>query len=57
VNVNKEGKLCSLDRLPREVVDTSSQEAFKARLGGAMSSLIWWMATLSVTEELELDDF
>jgi len=34
------------NRLPREGVDVSSLEAFKARLDGALGSLILWEATL-----------
>jgi len=33
-------------RLPRVVVDAPSLEVLKARLDGALCSLIWWMATL-----------
>ena len=29
------------NRLPREVVDAPSLEVFKARLGGALGSLVW----------------
>ena len=32
-------------RLPREVVDAPSLEAFKVRLDGFLGSLIWWLAT------------
>ena len=35
--------------LPREVVDDPSMEAFKARLNGALGSLIWWVVALPVT--------
>jgi len=31
-------------RLPREVVDAPSLEAFKARLARILSSRIWWLA-------------
>jgi len=31
--------------LPREAGDVPSLEAFKARLNGALGSLIYWMAT------------
>ena len=41
-------------RLPREDVDAPSLEAFKARLDGALGSLIWWMATLPITVGFEL---
>jgi len=30
------------NRLPREVVDASSLEVFKARLDGALGSLVWY---------------
>jgi len=33
-------------RLPREAVDASPLEAFKARLDGALGSLRWWGAAL-----------
>ena len=33
------------DRLPKEVVDAPSLEAFKARLDVALGSLIWWLVT------------
>ena len=36
------------DRLPTEVVDTSSLEAFKARLDGALSNLVWWEVSLPI---------
>ena len=44
------------DRLPREVVDASSLEMFKARLDGALSNLVWWKVSLPIAEGLELDD-
>ena len=34
------------NRLPREVMDAPSLEAFKIMLDGALGSLIWWVATL-----------
>ena len=36
------------NRLLKEVVDAPSLEAFKARLGVALGSLIWWLATLHI---------
>ena len=36
------------NRLPREVVDAPSLEAFKARLDVALGSLAWWLATLHI---------
>jgi len=44
------------NKLPREVVDALSLEAFKARLDGALGSLIWWVATLPMSGGLELND-
>ena len=43
------------NRLPKEVVDASSLEAFKARLDVALGSLVWWLATLHITGGLKLD--
>ena len=34
------------NRLPKEVVDAPSLEAFKARLDVALGSLVWWLAAL-----------
>ena len=36
------------NRLPKEAVDAPSLEAFKARLYVALSSLVWWLATLHI---------
>jgi len=36
------------NRLPKEVVDAPSLEAFKARLDVALGSLVWWLVTLHV---------
>ena len=44
------------NRLPKEVVDISSLEAFKARLDVALGSLVWWLATLPMAGELKLND-
>ena len=44
------------NRLPKEVVDASSLEAFKARLDVALGSLVWWWANLHIAEGLKLDD-
>ena len=44
------------NRLPKEVVDAPSLEAFKARLDVALGSLVWWLATLHIAGGLELDD-
>jgi len=35
-------------RLPKEVVDAPSLEAFKARLDVALGSLVWWLVTLHI---------
>jgi len=44
------------NRLPKEVVDTPSLEAFKARLDVALGSLVWWLVTLHIAGGLKLDD-
>ena len=44
------------NRLPKEVVDAPSMEAFKARLDVALGSLVWWLATLHIAGGLKLDD-
>jgi len=36
------------NRLPKEVVDAPSLEAFKARPDVALGSLVWWLATLHI---------
>ena len=41
------------NRLPREVVDALSLEAFKARLDGALSDLILLWAFLFIAGELD----
>ena len=45
-----------LHRLPKEAVDVPSARMFKSRLGGALGSLVWWVAALPMAVELELDD-
>jgi len=40
-------------RLPKEVVDAPSLEAFKARLDVALDSLVWWLATLHIAGGVE----
>jgi len=40
-------------RLPREVVDASSLEAFKVRLGGALSNLIQLKMSVLIAEGLD----
>ena len=46
--------LCS--RLPKEVVDAPSLEAFKARLDVALGSLVCWLVTLHIAGGLKQDD-
>jgi len=43
-------------RLPRESVDAFSLAVFKARLDGALSSLVWWKMSLPMAGGLEPDD-
>ena len=40
------------NRLPKEVVDAPSRP-FKARLGVALGSLVWWLVTLPVGKGVE----
>jgi len=42
-------------RVPKEVVDAPSLEAFKARLDVVLGSLVWWVATLHIAGGLKLD--
>ncbi len=44
------------NRLPKEVVDAPSLEAFKARLDVALGSLVWWLVTLHIAGGLKLSD-
>ena len=44
------------NRLPREAVDAPSLAAFKARLDGALSSVVWWKMSLLMAGGLELED-
>ena len=44
------------NRLPREVMDSLSLEVFKARLDGALGSMICWVATLFPAGGLELHE-
>ena len=44
------------NRLPNEVVDAPSLEAFKARLDVALGSLVWWLVTLHIAGGLKLHD-
>ena len=43
------------NRLPKEVVDVPSLEAFKARLEVALGSLLWWLAILHIAGGLKLN--
>ena len=43
-------------RLPKEVVDAPSLEAFKARQDVALGSLVWWLVTLPTAGGLKLRD-
>jgi len=36
------------NRLPSEAVGAPSMEAFKARLDGAVSNLVWWEVSLPI---------
>ena len=38
------------NRLPSEVVHAPSLEALKARLHGAVNSLVWWEASVPIAE-------
>ena len=44
------------NRLPKEVVDSPTLEAFKARLDVALGSLLWWLKTLHIAGRMKLDD-
>jgi len=44
------------NRLPREAVNAPTLEAFKARLDGAPSNLVYWEASLPTAGGLELGD-
>ena len=44
------------NRLPKDVVDAPSLEAFKARLDVALGSLVWCLATLHIAGGLKLND-
>ena len=37
-----------MERLPKEIVDAPSLEAFKARLDVALGSLGWWLVALHI---------
>lgn len=42
-------------KLSREAMGAPSLEAFKAKLDGALGSLIGWVESMPMAEELELD--
>ena len=44
------------NRLPEEVVDAPSLEAFWAKMDVALGSLVWWLATLHIAGGLKLSD-
>jgi len=44
------------DRLPKEAVAAPSLAGLKARLDGALSTLVWWKMSLLMAGELETDD-
>ena len=44
------------NRLPSEVVNVPSLEAFKARLNEALSNLVWREVSLPIAGELERGD-
>ena len=44
------------NKLPKEVVDAPSLEAFKARLDVALGSLVWRLVPLHIAWGLKLDD-
>ena len=41
------------NRVPEEVVDAPSLEAFKVRLDVALGSLVWWLVTLHIAGGVE----
>ena len=43
-------------RLRNGAVDAPSMDAFKTRLDGALSNLVWWEVSLAIPGGLELDD-
>jgi len=45
---------CGYTKVPKEVVDAPSLEAFKAKLDVALGSLVWWLATLHTAGGLKL---
>ena len=55
--VSEHLKMTHWNRLPREVVDAPSLEAFRARLDVALGSLVWWFVILHIAGgRLKLDD-
>jgi len=43
-------------RLPKEAVAAPSLAVFKARLDGALSTLVWWKVSLLMAGGLEPDE-
>ena len=43
-------------RLPREAGAAPSLEGFKARMDGALSTLVWWKMSLLTSVRLEPND-
>ena len=52
-----QGVVTPWNRLPKEVVDDPSLEAFSDGLDVALGSLVWWLATLHIEGGLKLDDY
>ena len=47
---------CGYTKVPKEVVDAPSLQAFKAKLDVALGSLVCWLATLHTAGGLKQDD-
>jgi len=43
-------------RLPTEAVAAPSMAVFKARLDGALSTLVWWKGSLPTAGRVDLGD-
>jgi len=52
----KSGTYTQWHRLPGEAVAAHYLAVFKARLDGALSSLVWWKMSLPMAGGLELGD-
>ena len=44
------------NRLPKEVVDAPTPDAFKVRLNATLGNLVWQLASLHMAGGLKLDD-